>query len=123
MKSRFERDDLMSILDGISDAVVKLDAQANYTAMNQAAADTFRQLGHDPTSMMGKSAWEVFPELKGTIVEREILHAIDDHVLIRYEFQYPGNQHWYETLGYPASPGVILVFRDITNRKAPSPTA
>ena len=79
----------MAILDGIADAVVKLDGQATYTAMNQAAIDTFRQLGHDPKAMIGQSAWDVFPELRGTIVEREVRKAIEDHVMIRYEFRYP----------------------------------
>jgi PAS domain S-box-containing protein len=109
----------MVILDGIADAVVKLDGQANYMAMNQAAIDTFRQLGRDPETMMGKSVWEVFPELKGTFVEKALSQAFEDKVAIRYEFQYAGNQHWYETQGYPASPGIILVFRDITDRKIP----
>ena len=38
----------------------------------------------------------------------------------RYEFYYPKDQHWYETKGYPASPGAILVFRDITAIKTSS---
>ena len=53
--------------------------------MNQAAVEAFRQLGRDPNTMMGKSAWEVFPELKGSIVEREVRRAIEDHVMIKYE--------------------------------------
>jgi hypothetical protein len=36
MKSSFKQDDLMTILDGIEDAVVKLDGQAKFAAMNQA---------------------------------------------------------------------------------------
>lgn len=110
----------MAILDGIEDAVVKLDGQANFSAMNQAAADIYRRLGFDPQTMKGKSAWDLFPELKGTIVEREIRHVIEDHVQVSYEFYYPKDQRWYETKGYPASPGAILVFRDITARKAVS---
>ena len=61
MKSSFERDDLMAILDGIEDAVVKLDGQANFAAMNQAAVNIYRRLGLDPRNMKGKSVWEIFP--------------------------------------------------------------
>ena len=57
MKSAFRPDDLMAILDGIDDAVVKLDAGANFTAMNQAAADIYQRLGFDPQRMKGKSIW------------------------------------------------------------------
>jgi PAS domain S-box-containing protein len=123
MKRAFERDDLMSILDGIEDAVVKLDGEANFAAMNQAAANIYERLGFDPLTMKGKSIWDLFPDLKGTLVEREIRHVIKDHVQVSYEFYYPKDQRWYETKGYPASPGAILVFRDITVRKAASPSS
>ena len=71
----------------------------------------------DPASMKGKSVWVLFPELKGTTVERELRHVIEDHAQVSYEFFYPKDQRWYETKGYPASPGAILVFRDITAKK------
>lgn len=117
MERGFERDDLMAILDGVDDAVVKLDGRAHFVAMNQAAATIYQRLGLDPQTMNGKSVWELFPDLKGTLIERELRSVIDDHVQISFEFYYPKDQHWYETKGYPGSPGAILVFRDITARK------
>jgi PAS domain S-box-containing protein len=117
MHQAFERDDLMAILDGVDDAVVKLDGQAHFAAMNQAAATIYQRLGLDPQDMKGKSVWELFPDLKGSVVERELRSVLQDHVQISFEFYYPKDQHWYETKGYPASPGAILVFRDITARK------
>jgi len=120
MQRAFQRDDLMAILDGIDDAVVKLDGQAHFAAMNQVAAEVYRRLGFDPQKMLGRSAWELFPELKGTFVERELRQVIEDHVQVAYEFYYPKDQHWYQTKGYPASPGAILVFRDITISKTAS---
>ena len=120
MQRGFERDDLMVILDGVEDAVVKLDGQANFAAMNKAAANIYQRLGFDAQSMKGKSVWEVFPDLKGTLVERELRQVIEDHTQVSYEFYYPKDQRWYETKGYPASPGAILVFRDITYKKTAS---
>ena len=120
MERGFERDDLMAILDGVDDAVVKLDGRGHFVAMNQAAATIYQRLGLDPQTMNGKSVWELFPDLKGTLIERELRSVIDDHVQISFEFYYPKDQHWYETKGYPGSPGAILVFRDITARKAVS---
>ena len=122
MQRAFQPDDLMVILDGIDDAVVKLDGQANFAAMNKAAAEIYQRLGLDPTTMKGQSVWEVFPELKGTVVEKELRAVLEDHVQVSYEFFYPKDQRWYETKGYPASPGAILVFRDITARKNASPS-
>jgi PAS domain S-box-containing protein len=118
MKSSFQPDDLMAILDGIDDAVVKLDGHARFAAMNQAAANIYQRVGLNFfENMKGKSIWEVFPELKDTNVERELRQVIEEHVQISFEFYYPRDQRWYEGKGYPASPGAILVFRDITARK------
>jgi len=66
METPFGKDDLMAMLDSVEDAVVKLDGSAKYVAMNKAAADIFRRLGQDPQAMIGKSMWEVFPDLKGS---------------------------------------------------------
>ena len=123
MQRAFQRDDLLVILDGIDDGVVKLDGQANFVAMNQVAANVYRRLGFDPQTMLGRSTWELFPELKETFVERELRQVLEDHVQVAYEFYYPKDQHWYETKGYPASPGAILVFRDITANKTAPPSS
>ena len=112
------------MIDGIDDAVVKLDGEANFAAMNQAAASIYQRLDLEFfRDMKGKSVWELFPELKGTPAERELRRVIEDHVQVSFEFHYPRNQRWYETKGYPASPGAILVFRDITDKKAASPAS
>ena len=118
MQKAFQPDDLMAILDGIDDAVVKLDGQANFAAMNKAAADIYQRLGLDFfQDMKGKSIWEVFPELKGSLVERELRTVIEDHNQVSFDFYYTKDEHWYEVKGYPASPGAILVVRDITQKK------
>ena len=118
MNRGFGRDDLMAVLDSIDDAVVKLDAQAQFVAMNQAAMTIYQRLGLDPQQMKGKSVWELFPDLKGTIVERELHSVIEEHMQISFEFYYPKDQRWYETKGYSVPPGAVLVFRDITRKKA-----
>lgn len=82
----------MAILDGVDDAVVKLDGRAHFVAMNQAAATIYQRLGLDPQVMKAKSVWEVFPDLKGTLVERELRSVIDDRVQISFEFYYPKDQ-------------------------------
>ena len=123
MNRGFERDDLMAILEGIDDPVVKLDGQAHFVAMNQAAANIYQRLGLTFEHMNGKSVWELFPDLKGTNAERELRSVIEDHVQANFELYSSKDQRWYETKGYPASPGAILVFRDITHKKTASPSA
>ena len=118
MNKSFQHADLMTVLEGISDAVVKIDGQGTYTAMNSAAAEVFRRLGHEPQHMLGKSLWDVFPDAKGTIVEQRIREVLEQDAPMQYEFFYPKDQRWYETRAYPSSPGAILIFRDINQQKA-----
>lgn len=120
MSSKFHHDDLVLILDGIEDGVIKVDGHANYVAMNQAAKNIIRGLGHDPDQIIGKSIWEVFPELKGTISEREITRALSEHGSTTFETYFPTDRRWYEVQGYPTrEDDMLLIFRNITARKSP----
>jgi len=119
MNSKFS-DQLLAILEGISDGVVALNREAKYTSINRAAAELLRRLNRNPNAIVGQSLWQVFPELRGTIVEKEIRRALENGVRIQYEYLFPTDQRWYEVQGYPSAEGVILLFRDITDRKAPT---
>jgi hypothetical protein len=56
MHRAFQPDDLMTILDGVADAVVKLDGQAKFLAMNKGAATIYERFGLDFfRDMKGKS--------------------------------------------------------------------
>jgi PAS domain S-box-containing protein len=110
-------DDLMTTLEGISDAVVRLDGQGKCVTMNQAAEQIVRRLGRDPKTMIGHSVWILFPGLRGSVAEQRLRHALDDQRPIQYELYSPADQRWYDTQGFPSSPGVVLVFRDTTQSK------
>jgi hypothetical protein len=111
----------MIILDGIDDAVVKLDGEARFAAMNKSAARLYQRSGLDFfENLKGTSVWDVLAELKGTLFERETRHVIEDHAQVSFEFYNPKDQRWYEMKGYPASPGAILVFKDVTPAKTSS---
>lgn len=111
----------MAVLEGIDDAVIKLDGQAQFVAMNQAAIAIYQRMGLDPEHMKGKRIWDVLPELKGTVVERELRLVIEEHMQISFEFYFGKDQHWYETKGYSVPPGAVLVFRDISHKKTAAP--
>jgi PAS domain S-box-containing protein len=114
--------DLMTMLQHVSDAVVRLDARARYVSMNHAAEDIFRRQGRDPIMMMGELVWDIFPDVKGTIVESELRRVMEDEATVKFEFFYPADKRFYETEAFPLSPGAILIFRDITQRKTvPAP--
>lgn len=114
--------DLMTTLEGISDAVVRLDGQGKCMTMNHAAQVIVRRLGRDPVTMIGQSVWALFPALRGTVAEQRLRHALDDQRPIQYELYSPSEQRWYDTQGFPSSPGIVLVFRDTTHSKTEAET-
>ena len=63
--------------------------------------------------MIGKSLWQVFPEVRGTIVEQELTRLIELRIPVKYEVFYPPAKKWYRTDGYPSGDGVVLIFREI----------
>ena len=78
---------------------------------------SFASWGEVPDDLIGVSVWDAFPDVRGTVVEREIKRSLESGVRIEYEFLYPPNQHLYQVQGYPSPEGVILVFRDLTSRE------
>lgn len=97
--------------------MVSLDRDVKFLSINKAGAEIIRQLGRNPDDLIGVSVWDAFPEVKGTIVEREIKRALENGVQIEYEFLYPPNQHLYQVQVCPSPEGVILVFRDLASWK------
>lgn len=108
---------LMKLLGSVSDPVMRLDGKGKYMSMNAAAEQTFIRLGHDPITFIGRTVWDVFPELKGTTTHHDLRRALEDDVPISYEFYHAAEQRWYEVRGFPCAPGALLVFKDITERK------
>ena len=92
MSPTFQKNDLMSVLESISEDVLKLDGRATYTAMHRAAPELFRRLGRDPEHIIGKSVWQVFPEIKGTVVEHKLREVVEEDISIRHDFYYPGDK-------------------------------
>ena len=70
-------DDLLVILDGVSDGVVSLDRDARYLSINKAGAEIIRQLGRNPDHLIGVLVWDAFPDVRGTVVEREIKQSLE----------------------------------------------
>jgi PAS domain S-box-containing protein len=116
MNNSFQHADLMTILEGASRAVVKLDGSANSVAMNAAAEEMFRTLGHEPREVLGKAVWNLFSDVMHTVVEQNIRTVLEYDVPMQYEFFCPVDKHWYETHAYPTLPGALVTFREITHR-------
>jgi PAS domain S-box-containing protein len=108
------RQRIVNILESISDAFVALDRDARITYMNRRA----EQLLQRPRAeLLGRVAWECFPELLGTTFEREYLRATALGESVAFEEFYAPGRTWIELHAVPTPDGLTIYFRNITRRK------
>lgn len=103
-----------NVLNRITDGVVSLDNKWRYTFLNEAALAT-HPLGRDET--IGKSIWEVHPEMKGTIFWDKYHEAMETRKVVEVESYYPPMDKWFSVKIYPSPDGLTLFYKDNTTAK------
>src|SRR4051794_33233167 len=116
---------LVRILEGIGDAFFTLDRDWRFTSLSPNALRHARRSagrGGVPPPLLGRSIWEAFPELLGTVIEREYRRALAEQVLVRFETPGVGTSgvvpgRWFEVYALPAPEGLTVYSRDISARR------
>lgn len=103
-----------TILNSVSDAFGSVDENWRFVHANARLATL---TGHPLVELLGKQAWEAWPELAETPAREELERARRDQVPVRVEVFMPRLGCWYETSAYPQACGLSLFSRDITDRK------
>ncbi|HEX8853062.1 MAG TPA: PAS domain S-box protein, partial [Pyrinomonadaceae bacterium] len=104
----------VEILESMSDGFAAVDREWRYTYVNRAAERNAR-LGRD--EMLGRTLWEVFPEFAGSQFESACRRAMDEGVTVHFEEYCAPLDAWFEQTIYPATDGITVYVRDITERK------
>jgi len=103
------------ILESISDAFVALDQDWRVAYFNAAAE---RMNGMARETVLGRNHWEIYPEVVGTPLERQLRRVMELRAPTRFENFYEPWQRWFEIHAYPvASGGIAIDYREITDRK------
>jgi PAS domain S-box-containing protein len=105
---------MRKILEGVSDGCAFLGPDWKYRFVNRAAAELS---GRSSEELVGCGVSEVFPHVGDLPALRELRRAMDDGVPGRMETWYPPHERWYETNLYPADEGVMIIVRDVTERR------
>ena len=105
-----------NILESITDAFIAFDQDWHYTYVNQEAA---KLLGKSPAELLGKRWQDVFPELaaQGTVFTAQMERVMSDRITVHCEGYSQPIHRWLEASIFPASPGISVFFRDISQRK------
>ncbi|NNJ13676.1 GAF domain-containing protein, partial [Chloroflexales bacterium ZM16-3] len=101
-------------LESITDAFLAVDHQWRFTYVNQEAE---RLLGETQADLIGKSLWDLFPEMIGTDFETQQRRAIATQTPIQFEAYVVPLDLWIEVRDYPSPDGLSIYFRDISAQK------
>ncbi len=105
---------LVTILESISDGFFSLDRQFRVTFINERGA---RSIGQMREAMLGSVLWDVFPQAVGTDFERAYRKAMTDGAATTVEAFYAPLTAWFEARAFPYGDGISVFFRDITDRR------
>ncbi|MFB2917389.1 ATP-binding protein [Aerosakkonema funiforme] len=114
VEAQTAQEDLENVLANINDLFYTLDRQWRYTYVNDRVLET---VGLRREDLLGRSIWEIFPDLSGSRFETEVHRAVAQQTDVRFEFFYPSWHRWFESHIYPSSEGIALFVTDITARK------
>ncbi len=102
-----------NIVESIDDGFFALDENWRFTYVNQ-SAETL--LSRTPGDLLGKIFWEEFPGLNGSEFEQLYRRVMSDRVAASLVAFYPDHNRWYEVRSYPATNGITIYFRNVTER-------
>src|SRR5262245_34504780 len=103
-----------SVLESITDGFYTLDRQWRFTYLNKQAEQLLRRT---QAELLGKNAWEEFPEATVAVTHKEFHQAMAEQVKVDFEVFYPPFGAWFEIRAYPSYDGLAVYFHDITARK------
>jgi PAS domain S-box-containing protein len=102
------------ILGSIKDAVFTLDREWRFTFLNDEAV---RRLRRNREELLGRSLWDEFPALIGTVFEQRYRQALAEGRTVSFEAIYEPFGAWVSVRAYPSAEGLSIYFLDITERK------
>ena len=105
---------LHAVLESMRDAVVSLDSELRCRYVNENAC---RLVGRKPSEIVGRTLWEFFPQFRGSTIGTALPGAADTQRLYRFEQRDPESGRWFECSVSPASDGMNLFIRDVTEHK------
>ncbi len=117
-KSALDAAQLLAILGRISDGVVALDKNWNYTYVNDRAAKMLQK--DSPDDLIGKHIWTEYPEGVGQPFHQAYVKALESQELIVFEEYFAPWDKWFENRIFPSADGLTICFSETTTQKKAS---
>ena len=101
-------------LERVSDAIVSVDTDFQYTYLNKNAEEL---LGKTQSELLGEVIWDAFPETQNSIAQDRIEKALHTNQETQYERYNESVDSWFRVRVFPDTNGLSIFFNDITERK------
>jgi PAS domain S-box-containing protein len=105
---------LEGLLHSIDEGFVVFDPDWRYRYVNDRGAELLRQ---PASSMIGKTVWDVFPDVVGTELETQLRRAAAGNEPVAFEAFYRPYGRWFRTRVFPTPDGFSALLEDTTDRK------
>jgi PAS domain S-box-containing protein len=102
-----------ALLERVTDAYAAYDRDLRITYLNPAAERSIRV---PAKAVLGKTLWEIFPDLRGSAVETHLRRALTEQVAVQFEEYYAPYDLWVEAHVYPAPSGLSVYWQDVSDR-------
>jgi PAS domain S-box-containing protein len=105
---------LEKILDTTAIGFYQLDHMANITYWNKAAENL---LSYQREYVVNKNLWDVFPEMVFSEFYTAINKVLAEKITVDFKEYFWPVQKWFSVYVYPIEEGVVVHFRDITEKQ------
>jgi PAS domain S-box-containing protein len=102
------------VLETMSTAFLTLDRAWTFTYVNAAAERIF---GRRRDELVGRTIWDVYPDLVGTETQRCYARALQTGRAVSFEQFYPPLDTWFDVRATPTEDGLSIYFHDVTDRR------
>jgi PAS domain S-box-containing protein len=110
----WENPEARLVLDSMSEMFLVLDRAFQIVFVNRALAASGDK-GYE--GLVGRNHWELFPDMRGTVVEESYERAFATGVPVRFEYFYPPVGVWVDVNAYPYGQYLHVYFKDTTEIK------
>lgn len=107
-------DPVARVLERVGDAFVALDRDWRIIHLNRQAEALLERRRED---LLGRVAWEAFPEAVGSIFDATYREALAQGQPVTFEALYPPLGRWFAVRADPTADGLAIYFTDVTEQR------
>jgi PAS domain S-box-containing protein len=111
---RHSRIEAQQILASISEGFCTFDSDWNFVYINSFGTEI---LGMPQDKLAGKNLWETFPEVRGTLLERQYRLCARERIAVQFEYFSTRSGRVFQSRAYPSADGISVFFQDISSSR------